>query len=147
MLDQIVNQVLGGDKSDLVSKLTSQFGASDGQAKGFLEMLIPQVLAMLKSGKFDIASLLGGNTGALKDGLNLNALGQLLGGGAAEGEKAVDAVAQPIGEQLKGMGDLDGILGQLGDLDGMLDDGKPGGIDDTIREAGGGMLGKLFGKK
>lgn len=147
MLDQIVNQVLGGDKQNLVSKLTSQFGASEGQAKGFLEMLVPQVLAMLKGGKLDLASLLGGNTGPLKQGLNLNALGQLLGGGKAEGEQAVDAVAKPLGESLKGMGDLDGILGQLGNLDGMLDDGKPGGLDDTIRKAGGGMLGKLFGKK
>lgn len=147
MLDQIINQVLGDKKSDIVTTLMGKLGVNEGQAGGFLEMLVPQVMAMLKNGKLDVESLLGGNTAALKGGLNMDALGQLLGGGRAEADRAVDAVAQPIGEQLKGVGDLQGLLGQLGDVQGMLDDGKPGGLDDTIREVGGGLLGKVFGKK
>ena len=147
MLDQIISQVLGDKKGDIVSMLTSKLGVNAGQADGFLGSLIPQVLAMLKGGKLDIASLLGGNTSALKGGLNMDALGKLLGGGQAEAAQAVDTIAKPLGEQLNGLGDLQGLLGKLGDLDGMLDDGKPGGIDDAVRKVGGGLMGKMFGKK
>lgn len=139
MLDQLIQQVLGDKKSDLVSMLTSKLGVDDGQAGGFLEMLVPQVMAMLKGEKLDIASLLSGNTSSLKQGLNMDALGQMLGGGREKAETAVDTVAAPIGEQLQGMGDLSSVMG-------MLDDGKEGGLDDMVRKAGGGLLGKIFGK-
>jgi hypothetical protein len=139
MLDQLIQQVLGDKKSDLVSALTSKLGVEKGQANGFLEMLVPQVMAMLKGGKVDIAGLMGGKTDALKKGLDLDALGGLLGGGREKAETAVDTVAAPIGKQLQGMGDLSSVMG-------MLDDGKEGGLDDMVRKAGGGLLGKMFGK-
>lgn len=147
MLDQVISQVLGDKKGDIVSMLTSKLGVNAGQADGFLGSLIPQILGMLKGGKLDLASLLGGNTSALKGGLNMDALGELLGGGKAEAAQAVDTVAKPIGEQIKGIGDLQGLLGKIGDVDGLLDDGKPGGIDDAVRNIGGGLMGKMFGKK
>jgi len=102
---------------------------------------------MLKGGKLDIASLMGGDTSALKSGLDLGALGGLLGGGKDKAEQAIDAVASPLGERLKGIGDLQGLLGQRGDVQGMLDDGKPGGLDDAARKIGGGLMGKVFGGK
>ncbi|MFK7884750.1 MAG: DUF937 domain-containing protein [Phycisphaerales bacterium] len=139
MLDQLIQQVLGDKKSDLISMLTSKLGVNDGQAGGFLEMLVPQVMGMLKGDKLDVSSLMAGKTDTLKQGLDLEALGGLLGGGKEKAETAVDAVAGPIGEQLQGMGDLSSVMG-------MLDDGKDGGIDDMVRKAGGGLLGKMFGK-
>jgi len=138
MLDQLIQQVLGDKKSDLVSMLTGKLGVDDGQAGGFLESLVPQVMSMLKGGKLDIASLLGGNTKSLKQGLDLDSLGGLLGGGRDKAESAVDTIAEPLGKQLDGM-DLSSVMG-------MLDDGKEGGLDDMVRKAGGGLLGKVFGK-
>jgi hypothetical protein len=145
MLDQIVGQIFGGKKNDMASMLTGALGVNQSQAGGFLDKLLPMVLGGLKQGKFDVASLLGGNTTGLKNSLDLNSLGKLLGGGAPQASKAVDTVAKPIAQQLQGVGDLNGLLGQLGDVSKLLDDGKPGGIDDAVRKAGGGILGKIFG--
>lgn len=138
MLDQLMQQVLGDKKSDLVSILTGKLGVSDGQAGGFLESLIPQVMKLVQGEKLDVSGLLSGNTASLKQGLDLDALGGLLGGGKEKAETAVDTIAEPLGKQLDGM-DLSGVMG-------MLDDGKEGGLDDMVRKAGGGLLGKMFGK-
>lgn len=147
MIDQIISQVLGDKKGDIIAMLISKLGVNEGQAGGFLGSLVPQVLGMLKGGKLDVASLMGGDTSVLKSGLDLGALGGLLGGGKDKAEQAIDTVAGPIAKQLGGLGDLQGLLGQLGDVQGMLDDGEPGGLDDAARKIGGGLMGKVFGGK
>ncbi|GEM_PF-2593013 len=137
MLDQLMQQMLDEGKSDLVPMLTEKLSVSDSQAGSFLESLLPQVLSMLRGDKLEIASLLSGSTSSLKQGLDLDALGGLLGGGKEHASTALDTIAGPLGKQLGGI-DLSSLLG-------VADDGQEGGIDDIVRK-GGGLLGKVLGE-
>lgn len=121
----MLDKLLEGQKDNLIGMLTSKLGVSGDQAGGFLSKLLPMIEGLLGKGDIDPSALLKGDISALKDGLDLDALGSALGGGKEKAEQGIETVAGPIAEQLNGLDNpmdmLKGVMG--GDAEGLLKKG------------------------
>ena len=117
MLDQLLNE----HKDTLINALTSKLGVNNDQAGGFLIKVLPMIEQLLGDGKLDMSALLKGDLGAVKNSLDLDMLGGLLGGGKERAEQGIDAIADPISKELDKLDDPIGMLGGLlGDDSGDL---------------------------
>lgn len=129
----MLEELLASKKDDLIEMLMKKLDVSPEQADGFLSKIFPMIQGLISGGKLDPSALLNGNTSALKDGLDLDSLGELLGGGKEKAERGVDVVAAPISESL---GKLDNPMDMLS--------GLIGGDTDGLLKKGLGGLGKMF---
>ncbi len=125
----IVKQLLAEQTGPLVEKLTSQLGFSADQAQSFVPAAVAQVIEVLKGGKLDLASLLGGaDPSALIDRVDAGALARAAGVEPAQATTGLGAIAPAILEALqKQGGGAEGLLSMLGG------------------EGAGGLLGKASG--
>lgn len=130
MLDQLLNE----HKDTLINALTSKLGVNEDQAGGFLVKVLPMIERFMNDGKLDAGALMKGDLSALKNGLDLDMLGGLLGGGKDKAEQGIDAIAEPISKEL---GNLDNPMEMLGVLLG------DGGSDDLMEKAKKGLGGLL----
>jgi Bacterial protein of unknown function (DUF937) len=141
----MLDQLLSGSKSSIVSALSSQLGISAEQANGFIAKVVPMVEGLFKSGNLDVSKILAGDFSSLTSKLDISSLSQLVGGDAAKAKAGVNTVATGVVDALKqsgGSGGLDQLLGQLGGAAGGKDGGGlAGGLADAV-----GGIGKLFGK-
>jgi hypothetical protein len=130
MLDQLLNE----HKDTLINALTSKLGVNNDQAGGFLIKVLPMIEQLLGDGKLDMSALLKGDLGAVKNSLDLDMLGGLLGGGKERAEQGIDAIADPISKELDKLDDPIGMLG------GLLGDDS-GDLMSKAKKGLGGLLG------
>lgn len=130
----MLDKLLIGHKDTLIKALTSKLGVNEDQAGGFLAKILPMIQGMFSDGKLDANSLMKGDLSAVKNNLDLGMLGGLLGGGKEKAEQGIDAIADPISNEL---GKLDNPMEMLG---GLLDGG---GSDDLMAKAKKGLGGLL----
>ncbi len=130
MLDQLLNE----HKDTLINALTSKLGVNKDQAGGFLIKVLPMIEQLLGDGKLDMSALLKGDLGAVKNSLDLDMLGGLLGGGKERAEQGIDAIADPISKELDKLDDPIGMLG------GLLGDDS-GDLMSKAKKGLGGLLG------
>lgn len=128
----MLDKLLESNKDEFIGALMNKLGVSADQADGFLGSLLSKIQDLIGADKLDIADLLKGDVSLLKDKLNLEQLGSLLGGGSDKAEQGINAVMGPLTEKLGDLGGADDLLGKLTGGDG-------GGI--------AGALGGIFGKK
>ena len=130
MLDQLLNE----HKDTLINALTSKLGVNKDQAGGFLIKVLPMIEQLLGDGKLDMSAVLKGDLGAVKNSLDLDMLGGLLGGGKERAEQGIDAIADPISKELDKLDDPIGMLG------GLLGDDS-GDLMSKAKKGLGGLLG------
>jgi len=130
MLDQLLNE----HKDTLINALTTKLGVNNDQAGGFLIKVLPMIEQLLGDGKLDMSALLKGDLGAVKNSLDLDMLGGLLGGGKERAEQGIDAIADPISKELDKLDDPIGMLG------GLLGDDS-GDLMSKAKKGLGGLLG------
>lgn len=130
MLDQLLNE----HKDTLINALTTKLGVNKDQAGGFLIKVLPMIEQLLGDGKLDMSALLKGDLGAVKNSLDLDMLGGLLGGGKERAEQGIDAIADPISKELDKLDDPIGMLG------GLLGDDS-GDLMSKAKKGLGGLLG------
>tara|TARA_R110002073_G_scaffold152651_2_gene307171 strand:- start:79588 stop:80034 length:447 start_codon:yes stop_codon:yes gene_type:complete len=130
MLDQLLNE----HKDTLINALTSKLGVNNDQAGGFLIKVLPMIEQLLGDGKLDMSAVLKGDLGAVKNSLDLDMLGGLLGGGKERAEQGIDAIADPISKELDKLDDPIGMLG------GLLGDDS-GDLMSKAKKGLGGLLG------
>ena len=119
----MLEELLASKKDDLIEMVMKKLDVSPEQADGFLSKIFPMIQGLISGGKLDPSALLNGNTSVLKDGLDLESLGELLGGGKEKAERGVDVVAAPISESL---GKLDNPMDMVVTLKGCLRRGLAG---------------------
>lgn len=124
----MLENLLEGQKDNLMKLVMGKLGVSGDQAGGFLTKLFPMIQGLMGDGKLDPSALLKGDVSALKNGLDLESLGSALGGGKDKAEQGIDAVAGPIAETLGNLDNpMDMLKGALGDdAEGMLKKGLGG---------------------
>ncbi len=130
MLDQRLNE----HKDTLINALTSKLGVNKDQAGGFLIKVLPMIEQLLGDGKLDMSAVLKGDLGAVKNSLDLDMLGGLLGGGKERAEQGIDAITDPISKELDKLDDPIGMLG------GLLGDDS-GDLMSKAKKGLGGLLG------
>lgn len=134
MLDTLINQA----KPMIMQKLSLATGLTGGAADGFINKAKGLFEGLLKSGKFDVASLISGGPSALINKMNLADLSGMVGGSVDKAKAGATAVADGVLSQLKAdpaaaqnlISQLaskgGGILGGLGDMaSGLLGGKKP----------------------
>lgn len=134
MLESLINQA----KPMIMQKLSLATGLTGGAADGFINKAKSMFEGLLKSGNFDVASLISGGPGALINKLNLGELSGLVGGSVDKAKAGATAVADGVFSQLKAdpgaaqnliqqlTAKGGGILGGLGDIaSGILGGKKP----------------------
>lgn len=128
----MLDQLLSGDRSELVKKLTGVLGVDEAKAGSFLTKALDVIQKALSSGKLDPSALLSGNLSSITSNLDLGSLAGLLGGNEAKARDGLGAIIGPLASRLKEQGGgAEGLLSQIGG-----------------EQAGGalkGIAGKLFG--
>ncbi|MEM1071390.1 MAG: hypothetical protein AAGH71_01020 [Planctomycetota bacterium] len=131
----MLDQLLKDHKDDLIAAVTSKLGVGTDQGGSFIQKLIEMVQDRLGAGDLELSALLSGDLSGIKDKLNLEALGGILGGGADKGEEGLAAVIGPLKDKLGELGNAEDLLGKI---TGSLGGSKGlGGLGDAL----GGMLG------
>ncbi len=141
----MLDQLLGGSKSSIVSALSSQLGISAEQANGFVAKVVPMFEGLLKSGNLDVSKLLAGDFSSLTSKLDISSLSQLVGGDMAKAHTGVNTVATGVVDALKQSGGSGAVNQLLGQFSGSAGEKAGGGLASGLADAVGG-LGKLFGK-
>lgn len=117
----------------LTQQLTSKAGFTSQQATSFLPLVIGKVMEVVKGGKFDIKSLIGGaGASAIIGKLGIGDIAKKVGIDEAKATAGAQAVVPSLLESLQKGGGLESMLGGLG--------GAAGGAGDLMKKAG-----KLFG--
>lgn len=132
----MLDQLLGGDKSALISSIASQLGIGKEQADGFIAKALASVQQAFASGKVDFDKLMKGDLSGLTSSMDLQSLSQFVGGDVKKAQGGVASVLESINKQLSAQGfDAESMSKLIG--------GGGGGIGQTLS----GLAGKLFGKQ
>jgi len=130
----MLDQLLGSDKSELVSSMVSRLGLSKEQADGFVTKAISSIQSAMGDGKVDFDKLMKGDLSGLTGAMDLGALSQFFGGDAGKAQMGIGALLEALTKQLSANGiDANALLAQFGGA---------GGIGGAIDK----LAGKLFGK-
>lgn len=117
----------------LTQQLTGKAGFTPQQAQSFLPLVIGKVLEVVKGGKFDVKSLIGGaGASAIIGKLGIGDIAKKVGIDEAKATAGAQAVVPNLLDSLQKSGGLQGMLGNLG--------GAAGGAGDLMKKAG-----KMFG--
>lgn len=122
----MLDKLLADHKDELIKAITTKLGVGTDQAGGFLTKLLDMAQKLIGKGDLDLAALLKGDLATLKNKLDLNALGGLLGGGKDKAEQGLAAVIGPLSQKLSSLGGADDLLKQIKGGSGLL--GKLGGM-------------------
>lgn len=118
----------------LIKQLTGKAGFSPDQATAFLPLLVGKVMELVKGGKFDVASLVGGgDLSGMIGKLGLGAISKQVGVDEAKATAGatviVPGILESFGKQAGGLAGLAGLVG-----------GSKGGAGNLLKKADG-----LFG--
>jgi hypothetical protein len=114
----------------LTKQLTAKAGFTMPEAQKFLPLIIAKVMEVVKSGKFDLKSLLGGaDIGAIIGSLGLGDIAKKVGIAESKAKSGAEVVVPDLLQSLQKSGGLEGLLG-----------GVTGGAADLLKKAG-----KMFG--
>lgn len=128
-----ISKLIQEHGSALTQQLTSKAGFTPQQATSFLPLVVGKVMEVLKGGKFDVKSLLGGAGAASIIGkLGIGDIAKKVGIDEAKATAGAQAVVPSLLQSLQKGGGLESLLGNVG--------GAAGGAGDLLKKAG-----KMFG--
>ena len=123
----MLSELLSGERDGIISAITSNLGASQDQAGGFLDKALSMIEGLIGSSDLDIQALLKGDLSALTSKLDLGSLGSMLGGGEDKAKQGLEAIAGPLSSKLGEGGDAMDMLSKLAGGEGGLG-GALGGL-------------------
>jgi hypothetical protein len=140
----MLESLLKDNMDEIIGTVAGATESGTGEAQNFVTTVLGILQDEAAGGRLDLASLLRGDFGSLKDALSFQELGGLLGGGAEAGEKGVEAMMVPVSDSLQSIG------GELGGIDGLLrqilgGDSGAGGIGGVAGGVADGLLGMVGG--
>ena len=126
--------MLRDNMDEITGQVASATEAGTTEASNFVTTVVGILQEEASAGRLDLDKLTKGDLSQVRNAVNFEKLGGLLGGGAEAGEKGIEAMMIPVSDSLQDIGR------ELGGLDKVL-----GRILGGAGEAGGGILGMVDG--